>query len=445
MDIKQMPYSLLHSHGNKYWVVDSSGRKYEHKPIPLQRAKKQIIALHINTLHGGGMFPSLSILQEIAHQSYLKNPESVKEWELVDSTPTLKFYQNGDTIIVGIRGTHVGDVHDFKADASIPFNQLKNSVRYQTDLKYLTDFITNNPATYYGTGHSLGGAILDLFIDNGLVEQGVSFNPAVETRNFYSKKSTKNKRIYTSCDPLYNIMGRFTYDAEVIPSDNKGIKNCHEIKQFSEIYPLKGGNFFTNQAYQIIDKANKMLQAWGVPEDVIRDFLDGTKELIKKNLDSVGPSRARLFGLIPENTERVQKKTNFIANLQSVVDNDVHNIITQHLANVKAERIREIGIREAEAKRVQDAGLLQLAQAHARDEAIRDIQRQIAENVARETFAPLQPRRDTPGSVPPTGEETLDGGKLKHIKKYLKGMGLRATKKNIKHALSACDAEGVVF
>ena len=98
-----------------------------------------------------------------------------------------------------------------------------------------------------------------------------------------------------------------------------------------------------------------------------------------------------------------------------------------------------------EAKRVQDAGLLQLAQAHARDEAIRDIQRQIAENVARETFAPLQPRRDTPGSVPPTGEETLDGGKLKHIKKYLKGMGLRATKKNIKHALSACDAEGVVF
>ena len=39
----------------------------------------------------------------------------------------------------------------------------------------------------------------------------------------------------------------------------------------------------------------------------------------------------------------------------------------------------------------------------------------------------------------------LGGKKLKHIKKYLKGMGIRATKGNIDKAMKACDAEGVVF
>jgi hypothetical protein len=38
-----------------------------------------------------------------------------------------------------------------------------------------------------------------------------------------------------------------------------------------------------------------------------------------------------------------------------------------------------------------------------------------------------------------------DGKKLKFAKKYLKGMGVRATEKNVSELMSAMDAEGVVF
>lgn len=61
------------------------------------------------------------------------------------------------------------------------------------------------------------------------------------------------------------------------------------------------------------------------------------------------------------------------------------------------------------------------------------IQPTIEELTDRKRFAPMRARKQ--GS----------SKRLAHIKKYLKGMGIRATKKNIEHAMSACDAEGVVF
>lgn len=46
-----MPYSL-EKVGKKYYVVDTSGRRYSKKPLSLVKAKKQITALHIHTGHG---------------------------------------------------------------------------------------------------------------------------------------------------------------------------------------------------------------------------------------------------------------------------------------------------------------------------------------------------------------------------------------------------------
>ena len=48
-----MPYKLRKApNRDLYWVVDNIGHKYEKEPIPLERAKKQLTALHINTGHG---------------------------------------------------------------------------------------------------------------------------------------------------------------------------------------------------------------------------------------------------------------------------------------------------------------------------------------------------------------------------------------------------------
>ena len=50
-----MPYFLKKARGkDKYYVMDNSGRKYSHEPIPLARANKQLKALHIHTGHGRG-------------------------------------------------------------------------------------------------------------------------------------------------------------------------------------------------------------------------------------------------------------------------------------------------------------------------------------------------------------------------------------------------------
>ena len=62
-----MPYSIKKAPKSKgYFVMDTTGRKYSIKPIPLARAKKQLTALHINTGHGLGdiVMPKKAFIKE---------------------------------------------------------------------------------------------------------------------------------------------------------------------------------------------------------------------------------------------------------------------------------------------------------------------------------------------------------------------------------------------
>lgn len=47
-----MPYFLQKVKGNKYFVMDITGRQYSKKPLPKSRAERQLKALHIHTGHG---------------------------------------------------------------------------------------------------------------------------------------------------------------------------------------------------------------------------------------------------------------------------------------------------------------------------------------------------------------------------------------------------------
>ena len=71
---------------------------------------------------------------------------------------------------------------------------------------------------FYGVGHSLGGALVDRFLQAGLLNQAVSYNPAVEKGYF---DNTNNKRIYIESDPLYKSMGKYANNIEVIKKPNK--------------------------------------------------------------------------------------------------------------------------------------------------------------------------------------------------------------------------------
>jgi len=78
-----MPY-FLKQVGKKYFVVDTSGKQYSKKPLPKVRAERQLKALHINTGHGLYGGDLMQTLGEIAKQGYeafrdflFKNPELV--------------------------------------------------------------------------------------------------------------------------------------------------------------------------------------------------------------------------------------------------------------------------------------------------------------------------------------------------------------------------------
>lgn len=154
----------------------------------------------------GGAIPPAKELHYMAKQAYEQYPDSnIGQNRLIKHTPTLKFYQNGNNIIVAIRGT--ADATDWtNNNVRIPFNDLRSGNRYKTDSAVIRD-MKNKYSGYefYGVAHSLGGALLDEFIDDGLIARGLSYNPAVSTKNF--NRSGKNERIYNEADPLYNTMG----------------------------------------------------------------------------------------------------------------------------------------------------------------------------------------------------------------------------------------------
>lgn len=155
-------------------------------------------------MRGGAMPESREVLGDIAQSTYTTSNTPINGWAVVVNTPTIKAYKKDNAIIIAVRGTNVRDRADLSADASIVVNNLVNTPRYRRDVEIIKRIRQQYPnAVYYAVGHSLGGAIVDNLINDGLVSEGLSFNPAVESK-FYN--DTRNSRIAHKDDPLYALM-----------------------------------------------------------------------------------------------------------------------------------------------------------------------------------------------------------------------------------------------
>jgi len=206
---------------NKYWVVTTATEMpHSKRPMPLNRAKAQMRALYSATkdelLHGSGPRPDKAILQQMGQQSYRPaapdGSSSIGDFDLIRSTPTLKLYVDAKdkTVIVAIRGTK--DSTDVAADLRIAAGTLEHSTRFKNDLKTLTSWMAEYPPAdgwdWYGVGHSLGGAILDLFLEKGLLKSGLSYNPAVQPQHL-TATDLPNDRIFTETDLLGKLARPF--------------------------------------------------------------------------------------------------------------------------------------------------------------------------------------------------------------------------------------------
>ena len=185
-----------------------------------------------HALHGAGPLPELTILQQIAKAAYSTSPpRDIGPFKLRSATPTLKFYvltepsdqRHIDTVVVGIRGTNTSDKQDLYADAKLALGQLGDTPRWKKDLDDFNAFMSrlSDPKSIdvYGVGHSLGGAVLDMFLKAGLIKQGVSYNPAISMGD--AQKDIPNRRIYQDGDPLLAIMGRSAKNVEIRPKKQK--------------------------------------------------------------------------------------------------------------------------------------------------------------------------------------------------------------------------------
>lgn len=221
---------------------------------------KEILVSNYKPSMEGGVMPPSSTLQKMEQESYRTSPiADIDDFQLVESTPTLKLYKKDNVYIVAIRGTEFSDADDVIADIYIPLGRLTESNRYKKDLQTLNSWKSKyGLGEWYGVGHSLGGAILDEFLIDGKLDEGLSYNPAVAYTNL--DKEIKNRRIYKSEDPLYKLVGRFTKGAEVRQTDPENVKGWfnrseHSIKQF------EGGQKNTPSNQKLYDEVKQEIYA----------------------------------------------------------------------------------------------------------------------------------------------------------------------------------------
>lgn len=197
---------------------------------------------------GYGERPSDKDFFKITKTQYDPQPEqNIGNYELILNTPTVKAYLDrpSETIVLSIRGTTDG--RDVTADTMIPFNRLKYSNRYNEDKNIIASLINQYPPDdydYYGTGHSLGSALLrQLQREFPFIKDTVTFNGAVQPYDIIDQKANLNKSYYTEDDALYKLGGRLLNNKVVIPS------TVHTLKIPSVLptpAPVKVGSFVYN-------------------------------------------------------------------------------------------------------------------------------------------------------------------------------------------------------
>lgn len=189
--------------------------------------------------------PNTKTLYQMNKSAYANSNNNIENYVYVSGTPTIKIYNVGSAMIVAVRGT--ADKQDLITDITIAAQLMQDQPRYIQDKQFLQQFATNYPTsqyTYLMTGHSLGGAVCDQLMRDGIGLQAICFNPAVQ-KAFYD--SQNNKRIYQADDPLYRMMGRYCkYNVEV-----RGNRQASGVEKALSFVPGAGVGYTAMQAHSL--------------------------------------------------------------------------------------------------------------------------------------------------------------------------------------------------
>ena len=176
-------------------------------------------------------------------------------FKMVKDDTSLRFYRKDDenVVLVGIRGTDVHSWTDLYTWAVIGRGvgqDLRFTTRYQDDLAKLIAFQRNYPPSqfyYVATGSSLAGSIADRFLELGIIEEAVTYNPSIE-KKFILEENLLNHRIYLDTDPLFILMGQYAPNTEIRKNASRvdyynPIKEKDQLVKSHSIYPLYNAAF----------------------------------------------------------------------------------------------------------------------------------------------------------------------------------------------------------
>lgn len=198
---------------------------------------------HIHTYCPSNAFPSYKNLLKLL--SKIWNNVHIKGFKIIKRYNKLHFYQNIDNpkiILLGIQDTDPESLHEVYTGIcnTIIKIDLRTLNRYINDLQDLMDFQQQYPIDkyyYIATGASIAGAVADLFLEEGYIDEAITFNAVIEDR-FISNPNIKNYRIYLDEDVFYLGMGAYAPNTKVYSMNVVKQNFINPIEELQHLYKL---------------------------------------------------------------------------------------------------------------------------------------------------------------------------------------------------------------
>ena len=196
----------------------------------------------------------------LSRSMYNAQAIEIPGFDYYEGNASIRFYvkDDEDVVMVGIRGTNKRNWRELLATwaSMVPESgDLSFTSRFQEDLRSLQEFQKEFPISqfyYVATGHSLGGAIADRFLDMGLISEALTYNPAIE-KKYILDGDIHNHRVYLDTDPLFILMGQFAPNTEIRVNASK-----------ADFYnPIKEGEYLVN-SHQITPNFNPAFEGGGM-------------------------------------------------------------------------------------------------------------------------------------------------------------------------------------
>jgi len=137
----------------------------------------------------------------------------IKHWELIAMSNTAGVWKSekSKSYVYAFRGAITPE--DFAVIPALMNSTVSSTARYNKDKEFTKKHKAPECYFRYAVGHSLGGAIVDQLLADGLADKGISYNPVIELSKLNNQGNT---RLYNRHDFVYKIIGVYASNVKIV-------------------------------------------------------------------------------------------------------------------------------------------------------------------------------------------------------------------------------------